>query len=268
MSDTSDPVKLKIADLQARGLVRRGTKRVLLVLVERLREPLQQGRDLEERVEECKSCLKNIRDKYMKRKRNKRLPTGSALGHKPRKWHLENHLALIDQVQTERLTVTNTQAYEEPGGDCGHENSQQQTENVEIATQGNAENEATLQESENLNDEGLPNRKRKHLSRKNATDSCIGLLEKDSQDRQELLQALGKLEEQEHPIDIFFRSMAASVKTLSADRQIRAKMQVSQIIGQLELEEISSQSLLSHCHDTTRPTSWCSSYSSDDSSLI
>ncbi|XP_066969939.1 uncharacterized protein [Macrobrachium rosenbergii] len=50
MSDTSDPVKLKIADLQARGLVRRGTKRVLLVLVERLREPLQQGRDLEERV--------------------------------------------------------------------------------------------------------------------------------------------------------------------------------------------------------------------------
>lgn len=52
---------------------------------------------------------------------------------------------------------------------------------------------------------------------------------------------LKALEAESHPIDIFFKSMAGSLKKLSPERQIRGKVKISQIIGELELEEISSQ---------------------------
>ena len=58
------------------------------------------------------------------------------------------------------------------------------------------------------------------------------------QDRHQVLlsTALAKKEE-EHPITSFFLSLAASVMKLSELIQIRAMLQVCQIIGQLELEE-------------------------------
>ncbi|XP_066970882.1 myb/SANT-like DNA-binding domain-containing protein 4 isoform X2 [Macrobrachium rosenbergii] len=48
MSDTLDPIKLRVAGLPARGLNGRGNKQRLLVLVDRLREPLEQVKNEEE----------------------------------------------------------------------------------------------------------------------------------------------------------------------------------------------------------------------------
>ncbi|KAK4887252.1 hypothetical protein RN001_003523 [Aquatica leii] len=78
-------------------------------------------------------------------------------------------------------------------------------------------------------------------------------------DRAKLLSTvLAKQTDEQHPIDIFFKNMATSVKTLSSENQIRAKMQICQIVGQLELDEISSQSSLAlrsshnyHLHTST-----------------
>lgn len=53
-------------------------------------------------VEECKNRWKNIRDSFMRRKRNSKLPTGSARAKKLRKWHLEEHLSFINKVEFER----------------------------------------------------------------------------------------------------------------------------------------------------------------------
>lgn len=56
-----------------------------------------------------------------------------------------------------------------------------------------------------------------------------------------LSTVLAKQTENQHPIDTFFKSMAESVKKLSPENQIRAKMHICQIVGQLELNEISSR---------------------------
>ncbi|XP_066970883.1 golgin subfamily A member 6-like protein 25 isoform X3 [Macrobrachium rosenbergii] len=64
MSDTLDPIKLRVAGLPARGLNGRGNKQRLLVLVDRLREPLEQVKNEEET--EVKKELGNGYDGSMK----------------------------------------------------------------------------------------------------------------------------------------------------------------------------------------------------------
>lgn len=47
-----------------------------------------------------------------------------------------------------------------------------------------------------------------------------------------------KTEEEEDPIDVFFRSMALTVKQFSPELKIKAKMDVFKIINELELQNL------------------------------
>lgn len=229
-------------------------------------------------MEECKNRWKNVRDTFMRRKRNRKLPTGSARSRKPRKWYLERSLMFLNKVENERSTLTSTTVQEDLSNDHSDEENYSQTEDVDIEGMNDDDtvaesqpmifNEIEEQQPKNKNEtmieqqpkkicetakeqpakrmnEPDDNRKKKHAAgrKEKMTDRIFHILEKNSEERQKLLSnTFEKKTETEHPIDAFFRSMAASVKKMSEERQIRAKMQVCQIVGQLELEEVSSRS--------------------------
>ncbi|CAI6374329.1 unnamed protein product [Macrosiphum euphorbiae] len=58
-------------------------------------------------VDDCKKRWKNIKDTYNKKRRGRKLGTGSATKEKPSKWILEDALSFIDTAIYERQSVTN-----------------------------------------------------------------------------------------------------------------------------------------------------------------
>ncbi|KAK5649860.1 hypothetical protein RI129_000889 [Pyrocoelia pectoralis] len=166
--------------------------------------------------EECKQRWKNIRDTYMRRKRGKKLPTGSASSKKLRKWHLEDHLQFMNVVDCERETVTNTiTEVDETLQDV------QETENVELTVETN---DPEIREPEDLDKtqcedpeqpdgDGVPkqSKKRKPIT-KLSGESILKVFKRNSEERSRLISnILDKPKEQpkeQHPIDLFFESMA------------------------------------------------------------
>ncbi|XP_046687358.1 uncharacterized protein LOC124372993 [Homalodisca vitripennis] len=115
-------------------------------------------------AEECKNRWKNIRDTYMRRKRAKKLPTGSASSKKVRKWHLEDYLEFMNVVECERETVTNTITQDDETKVDG-----QETENVEMAEESVYSeirdpedlNKDLSEEPEQLDGDGVPKQSKK-----------------------------------------------------------------------------------------------------------
>ncbi|KAL4149785.1 hypothetical protein QTP88_003649 [Uroleucon formosanum] len=61
-----------------------------------------------------------------------------------------------------------------------------------------------------------------------------------SEERFRLMQELTKTEEAEDSIDVFFNSMALTVKQFLPELEIKAKMDVLKIINELELQNLKS----------------------------
>ena len=78
-------------------------------------------------------------------------------------------------------------------------------------------------------------------NKRKTCDLILEQVQKNSKERQALFLKAMEKREPDHPVDIFFKSMAGTVKNLSAERQVRAKMQISQIVWQMELEECASR---------------------------
>lgn len=160
------------------------------------------------------------------------------------------------------------------------EDTQSQTENLQIEgdpeytgneTRANLEpKNLNEQKSQKVNETELQFNKRPHSTKvgnvkRNKTDKLVELFHKNSEERQRLLLKSFEKKTEEHPIDVFFRSMATSVKRMSEERQIRVKMQICQIVGQHELEEVTSRSASTSTHYeqvSSRSTSPFSSYPS------
>ncbi|XP_033228670.1 transcription factor Adf-1-like [Belonocnema kinseyi] len=220
---------------------------------------------LKQPVEECKSRWRNVRDTFMRRKRSQKISTGSARSRKRRRWFLEGSLDFLHQVENEKATAVPANS-----GDLdSDEEPKSQTEETEIEEPiYNNENAETLQLIEEhlitIKEEDIDKRKHEENTssrrKQKVTDTILETIGKNSNERQEFLSKVFESKtEDDHPIDVFFKSMAESVKKMSQERQIRAKMQVFQIIGQLELEELNSRpssTFLSYYEQSdSRPTS-------------
>ncbi|XP_063920793.1 transcription factor Adf-1-like [Zophobas morio] len=203
---------------------------------------------LKQPVEDCKNRWKNIRDTYMRRKRNKKPLTGSSRAKKLRKWYLEKHLVFLNQVDCERETLTNIGRPESQNGNIHYES--QSTEDVDEEKylddcqndtaeifNTNIMEASTHSATESVIEPTQVVLDRRKTTSKKASDTIAEILKKNADNTAALLSALVN-KKQEHPIDVFFQSMAESVKKLSSERQIRAKMHICNFIGRLELEEI------------------------------
>lgn len=82
----------------------------------------------------------------------------------------------------------------------------------------------------------------KGKKRQKKTEAFIEVLNKRSEERNRLFQELTKTEV-EDPIDVFFRSMALTVKQFSPELKIKAKMDVFKIINELELQNLKPSDL-------------------------
>ncbi|KAG8275261.1 hypothetical protein J6590_090044 [Homalodisca vitripennis] len=170
-------------------------------------------------AEECKNRWKNIRDTYMRRKRAKKLPTGSASSKKVRKWHLEDYLEFMNVVECERETVTNTITQDDETKVDG-----QETENVEMAEESVYSeirdpedlNKDLSEEPEQLDGDGVPKQsKKRKLKTKLSGESILKVFKRNSEERSKLMSAILDKPKEQHPIDVFFQSMAMTVKKFS-----------------------------------------------------
>lgn len=99
------------------------------------------------------------------------------------------------------------------------------------------------EEPELPNGDGVPKQSKKRQQiNKLSGESILKVFKRNSEERSKLLSSiLDKPREQpkdQHPIDVFFQSMAMTVKQFSPPNQIRARMEICQIVSQLELAEI------------------------------
>lgn len=112
------------------------------------------------------------------------------------------------------------------------------------STSGGAE---VQQANEAANGNNKPSNKRKPIT-KLSGDNILKLFKKNSEDRAKLLSTIltkpnETQQEPPHAIDVFFQSMAMAVKKMSTERLVRAKLEICNILGQLELEELRSNSV-------------------------
>ncbi|XP_060868458.1 uncharacterized protein LOC132943462 [Metopolophium dirhodum] len=68
---------------------------------------------LKKSVDDCKKRFKNMKDTYNKKRRSRKMGTGSAAKDKPSKWMLEDMLSFLDKTIYERPTLTNVTSIEE-----------------------------------------------------------------------------------------------------------------------------------------------------------
>ncbi|KAF5291818.1 hypothetical protein FQR65_LT11391 [Abscondita terminalis] len=161
----------------------------------------------------------------MRRKRVKKLPTGSASSKKP-----EEHLHFMNVVDCERETLTNNTITE----------FDQPPDNIEEIETGNTQqvaetNDPTIIDPQEL-DENL-------LEEPNGDgENILKVFKKNLEERSKLISSiLDNSKEQskdQHPINTFFQSMAMTVRQFSPANQIRARMEICKIVSQLELAKI------------------------------
>lgn len=86
-----------------------------------------------------------------------------------------------------------------------------------------------------------------------SAENIMKVFKKNSEDRSQILSKILEkpTEVVEHPIDIFFKSMAMTVKTFSPENQVRARLQICQTISQIELEELNRPTNIVRCDDTS-----------------
>lgn len=74
-------------------------------------------------------------------------------------------------------------------------------------------------------------------------DELLSLLKRSNDERQQILNSINKVEEDDDPIDSFFKTMALTVKSFSQHLKIKAKKEVFNIITNLEVENNSITSI-------------------------
>lgn len=73
-------------------------------------------------------------------------------------------------------------------------------------------------------------------------DELLSLLKRSNDERQQILSSINKVEEDDDPIDAFFKTMALTVKSFPQQLKIKAKKEVFNIITNLEIENNSTTS--------------------------
>ncbi|KAL4112519.1 hypothetical protein QTP88_016290 [Uroleucon formosanum] len=189
----------------------------------------QFSNELNKPVEDCKKRWRNIKDTYNKKRRGRTLDV----------------LSFMDKAIYERQSITNVTnegealIFNNDDNVSSHDNSvftqkEPVTENITLPTVPTEPIMAT----ENMLEIKLKGKKRQ---KKN--EAFIDVLNKRSEERNCLFQELTKTEEEEDPIDVFFRSMALTVKQFSPELKIKVKMVVFKIINELELQNLKPSDL-------------------------
>ncbi|KAF0691363.1 transcription factor Adf-1-like, partial [Aphis craccivora] len=187
-------------------------------------------------VEDIKKRWKNIRDTYMKLR--KKLPTGSASLER-NKWPLMPYLSFLNMVEYERNSITNIA----PPAEVEQLNTSNALENIDDSF--NDQNEKTYEitntdkEDHILSESSSPIPEGKKRSR---NDKMSMIIAKRSKERNELLSKIeaqnnllvSQISQEEDDVDIFFKSIAMTIKKLPRQAINEAKIKTLTLVNQLE----------------------------------
>ncbi|KAL4090803.1 hypothetical protein QTP88_025576 [Uroleucon formosanum] len=200
-------------------------------------------------VDDCKKRWKNMKDTYNKNIRSRKLGTGSSTKNKQTKWVLADALSFLDVCFYKQTGLTNINSTHEID-DSEEEDSLTVTvddENnlTDFLVMPKTEN-TTVQETElenNFNTRKTKLFKEKWPAKKvKQNEEFVSLLKRSNDERQQILNSINKVKEDEDPIDAFFKTMALTVKSFPQRLKIKAKKEVFNIITNLEIENESTTS--------------------------
>jgi hypothetical protein len=146
-------------------------------------------------------------------------------------------------------TVTNTIILE--ADETAHDVGLQ--ENVELVFENDGlqisypeeEDKDQSEEPEQPNGDSVPQQpKKRRAITKLSGESILKVFKRNSEERSKLMSNLINQQKEQpkeqHPIDVFFQSMAMTVKKFSPANQIRVRMEICQTVSQVELEEVNT----------------------------
>ncbi|KAK4874347.1 hypothetical protein RN001_013707 [Aquatica leii] len=172
---------------------------------------------LERSVEDCKKRLRNIKDTYQKRQRKEKGTTGRSGSTKSKPWALADMLAFLGAAEHKRETKTNITIQDNdimPSLDKTSVDKNVSTKTVND-TQASQTIENSVEPIQNCSSWRSPIKRQRH------NDNIIQMMEMRSKERQEIVRSL---QAKEDDIDLFFKSIALSVKKLRPDLINDAKL--------------------------------------------
>ncbi|KAE9521371.1 hypothetical protein AGLY_018193 [Aphis glycines] len=196
---------------------------------------------LKKSTEDCKKRWRSIKDTYNKKKRNRKLGTGSAKD-KPSKWMLADVLSFLDTTTYERQGLSNVISNEHQNATQNDDTSSQVHDSPvddSISSQIESDYEHLPSTSFSEPTEVIAKKAKVSLTTKRLKQNeiIIDTLNKRSDERNRLLEKLYETNERD-PIDIFFESIAATVKQFTSELKIKAKTDVFRIVSELEVQNI------------------------------
>nr|CAD7577129.1 unnamed protein product [Timema californicum] len=201
-------------------------------------------------AKDCKKRWRNIKDTYNRRiKKGK--GTGSSTSSKPEKWALAEMLSFLDKVKHKRLSISNiginsvnSDSVEEgdfEGIDVGIEESGGVIQN--ISDQSASSFAAIINDESSTANWNLPRSSDfSHLptKRQKLNEKIAKLIEERSCERSEILKLISQ--RREDSVDLFFRSVAMSVKQLRPELINETKMRTLQLVFEMESRNASPTS--------------------------
>ncbi|KOC65508.1 hypothetical protein WH47_10088, partial [Habropoda laboriosa] len=168
----------------------------------------------------------NLRDSYRRAMKKKRGKKSGQATHKIKKWKYEDEMLFLDPYIKERETVTSIRTSDES-------NNELDTSNTTSTADSNVTQILLSPKNSDVPPEILAGRKIKGETETASTVLMNYILKSKSESPEQ--------QQQEDDIDLFFKSIALTVKKLSPYTQAIAKARVFSIISALELEELSNK---------------------------
>ncbi|CAI6376596.1 unnamed protein product [Macrosiphum euphorbiae] len=166
-----------------------------------------------------------------------KMGTGSSAKNKPSKWPLSDVLSFLDAPSNEREGLSNLST---DLNDSRHsEDDISHSTSIPHVIQDVQEEEYT--EQEESEETTFKPKKIKLPPTKSASkkvkqnDSLVELLNKGNNERKKIMEHIFNADS-EDPIDVFFKSMALTVKHFSPALKVKAKMDILRIVSELEME--------------------------------
>ncbi|KAF5292034.1 hypothetical protein FQR65_LT20349 [Abscondita terminalis] len=203
------------------------------------------GEQINKTANQCKTRWRSIRDHYKKLKKSNKLPTGTAVQKKNKKSYFER-LRFLDMVETERESTTNVELIDMSDSDK-HDSEEDNHSEVTSDVEEDISSQSVHSDQRN----GCPS---------TSGNSTVGAIKKAQRNKLQMIThttpaALSakssgpvtskrkkynkeneKMQEVvEDDIDLFFKTMAASVKKFPAHSKTSLKMKISQIVFEEEM---------------------------------
>ncbi|XP_003396199.1 uncharacterized protein LOC126915783 [Bombus affinis] len=182
------------------------------------------GKMLNEPAKHCKKQWNSLRDSFRRSLRKRKDTKSGQAANKIRKWRYEDEMSFLIPYMKERETITSVQV---------HVSDESNDELDDVNTTEDNSNLIERSSSSKVSDIPIETFRRK-MKREPATAVLMDYASSNTN------RTVNEEQQTMDDIDLFFKSIALTVKKLSPYNQIIAKARVSSVISELQIQELSN----------------------------